>query len=329
MDISVSVIVPVYNVAPFLKKCIDSIIIQSFADFELLLIDDGSKDESANICDEYALKDNRIHVVHQINAGVTAARRKGVEVARGNWLCFVDGDDILPKDALLDLYNNRSAEIDIVIGSQIYMIDEQGNVVRKICTEGSANDWNNIDFLKALLEGRTPLSVCGKLYRRSLFDSLVFDLPKSMPYGEDYIMNVRLAVKVQKVRAIDKHVYNYVQHGNSCMHTFQNTWEYAKRMNDYLLQPIRAYGLEETCKSSVFYAHIHMLLEVLIDNDPGLSKKDPFFMEIKEYAETINLSLREWLVLKMVACPFRLRCFIIETARKLSRLFRNLLGRYN
>ena len=191
MDILVSVIVPVYNVAPFLKKCIDSIIVQSFVDFELLLIDDGSKDESANICDEYALKDNRIHVVHQVNAGVTAARRKGVEVARGNWLCFVDGDDMLPKDALLDLYNNRSDVIDIVIGSQIYMVDEQGNMIRKICAQGSANDWNNIDFLKALLEGRTPLSVCGKLYRRSLFDSLVFDLPKSMPYGEDYIMNVR------------------------------------------------------------------------------------------------------------------------------------------
>ena len=159
MDILVSVIVPVYNVAPFLKKCIDSIIVQSFVDFELLLIDDGSKDESANICDEYALKDNRIHVVHQVNAGVTAARRKGVEVARGNWLCFVDGDDMLPKDALLDLYNNRSDVIDIVIGSQIYMVDEQGNMIRKICAQGSANDWNNIDFLKALLEGRTPLSV--------------------------------------------------------------------------------------------------------------------------------------------------------------------------
>ena len=124
-------------------------------------------------------------------------------------------------------------------------------------------------------------------------------------------------------------MYNYVQHGNSCMHTFQNTWEYAKQMNKFLLQPINSHGLEETCKKSLFYARIHMLLEVLNDNDPGLSKEDPFFMEIKEYAKTINLSLREWLVLKMVACPFRLRYLIIETARKLNRLFRNLLLRYN
>jgi glycosyltransferase involved in cell wall biosynthesis len=325
MDLPISVIVPVYNVAPFLRKCIDCIIVQSFKDFELLLIDDGSHDESVTICDEYALKDSRIHVVHQINAGVTAARRKGVEMARGNWLCFVDGDDMLPEDALLDLYNNGAEGVDIVIGNQIHMVDEQGNNVRKICTQSSSDDWSNIDFLKALLEGKTPLSVCGKLYRRDLFDSLVFDLPKSMPYGEDYIMNVRLAVKVQKVRAIDRHVYNYVQHKNSCMHTFQNTWEYAKKMNDFLLQPIKAHGLEEVCKKSIFYAHIHMLLEVLIDNDPGLFKKDPFFVEIKEYAKTIKLSLREWMVLKMVACPFRLRCFVIEVARKLSRLFRKLL----
>lgn len=99
---------------------------QSFADFELLLIDDGSQDESANICDEYALKDDRIRVIHQVNAGVTAARRRGVEAARGNWLCFVDGDDMLPKNALWDLYNNSSAGVDIVIGSQFYMVDEQG-----------------------------------------------------------------------------------------------------------------------------------------------------------------------------------------------------------
>lgn len=96
------------------------------------------------------------------------------------------------------------------------------------------------------------MSVCGKLYCRDLFDSSVLDLPKSIPYGEDYIMNVRLAVKVRKVRAIDKHVYNYVQHGNSCMHTFQNTWEYAKQMNKFLLQPINSHGLEETCKKSLF-----------------------------------------------------------------------------
>lgn len=329
MDILVSVIVPVYNVAPFLRKCIDYIIVQSFADFELLLIDDGSQDESANICDEYVLKDDRIRVIHQVNAGVTAARRRGVEAARGNWLCFVDGDDMLPKNALWDLYNNSSAGVDIVIGSQFYMVDEQGKKIREICGQSSLGDWNNIDFLKALLEGKTPLSVCGKLYCRDLFDSSVLDLPKSIPYGEDYIMNVRLAVKVRKVRAIDKHVYNYVQHGNSCMHTFQNTWEYAKQMNKFLLQPINSHGLEETCKKSLFYARIHMLLEVLNDNDPGLSKEDPFFMEIKEYAKTINLSLREWLVLKMVACPFRLRYLIIETVRKLNRLFRNLLLRYN
>lgn len=324
MDIPVSVIVPVYNVAPFLRKCIDCIIAQSFADFELLLIDDGSQDKSADICNEYALKDDRIHVIHQVNAGVTAARRKGVEAAKGDWLCFVDGDDVLPENALLDLYNNCSTGVDIVVGSQFYMIDEQGTKIREICGQSSLGDWNSIDFLKALLEGRIPLSVCGKLYRRGLFDSSVLDLPKSMPYGEDYIMNVRLAVKVRRVRAIDKHVYNYVQHGNSCMHTFQNTWKYAKQMNEYLLQPIKSHGLEEICMKSLFYARIHMLLEVLNDNDPELSKKDSFFIEIKEYAKTINLSLREWLVLKMVACPFRLRYFIVEAARKLNRLFRTL-----
>lgn len=324
MNIIVSVIVPVYNVAPFLKKCIDSIMEQTYSDFELLLIDDGSRDESAGICDEYALKDARIRVIHQINAGVTAARRKGVEEAKGSWICFVDGDDMLPKNALSDLYQN-SLGVDIVIGNQFYMINEFGKMIRKICTPCSLYDWNNIDFLKALLEGRIPLSVCGKLYHRNLFEPLIMDLPRTMPYGEDYIMNVRLAIKVQKVRTIDAHIYNYVQHGNSCMHTFRNTWEYAKKMDNFLLQPIKKNGLQEICQESIFKARFHMLLEVLNDNDPKLSKKDPFFIEIKEYAKTIKLNLKEWLIFKLVETPFALRCFIVETIRRINRLIRKIL----
>ena len=289
MDILVSVIVPVYNVAPFLRKCIDYIIVQSFADFELLLIDDGSQDESANICDEYALKDDRIRVIHQVNAGVTAARRRGVEAARGNWLCFVDGDDMLPKNALWDLYNNSSAGVDIVIGSQFYMVDEQGKKIREICGQSSLGDWNNIDFLKALLEGKTPLSVCGKLYCRDLFDSSVLDLPKSIPYGEDYIMNVRLGNKAKQIAVTTSIVYNYFDRPGSCMNTFIPTLQYEKQFEKYLVATLGPILNSKEIKESLFY-HRYAVIKTLYLTNKKLDTNDTYITELIKNTQHINLS---------------------------------------
>lgn len=101
----ISVIVPVYNVEKYLSRCIDSILAQTFTDFELLLIDDGSKDKSGEICDEYALKDNRIRVFHKENGGVSSARNIGLDNAMGEWICFCDSDDYVRSDYLLTFMN--------------------------------------------------------------------------------------------------------------------------------------------------------------------------------------------------------------------------------
>ena len=96
----VSVIVPVYNTEKYLPECIESVLFQSYTDFELLLIDDGSTDGSGLICDEYARKDFRIKVVHKSNGGVSSARNEGLDIARGEYVCFVDSDDWVCKDYL-------------------------------------------------------------------------------------------------------------------------------------------------------------------------------------------------------------------------------------
>ena len=100
----ISVIVPVYNVEKYLHKCIDSILVQTFTDFELLLIDDGSTDKSGDICDEYAVKDARVRVFHTENRGVSAARNHGLREASGDWICFVDSDDWVENCYLEYLY---------------------------------------------------------------------------------------------------------------------------------------------------------------------------------------------------------------------------------
>ena len=96
----ISIVVPVYNVEKYLERCIDSILAQTFTDFELLLINDGSKDSSGLICDKYAEKDSRIRVFHKENEGVSRARNLGISNARGRWLCFIDSDDWVDKEYL-------------------------------------------------------------------------------------------------------------------------------------------------------------------------------------------------------------------------------------
>ena len=100
MNPKISVIVPVYNVEKYLRRCIDSILAQTFSDFELLLIDDGSKDSSGEICEEYAGKDARIRVFHRQNGGVSTARNLGIDKAKGEWIYFVDSDDVVLPSAL-------------------------------------------------------------------------------------------------------------------------------------------------------------------------------------------------------------------------------------
>ena len=105
METAISVIVPVYRVEKYLPACIDSILNQTFTDFELILVDDGSPDRCPEICDETAKRDARVRVIHQANQGLSAARNAGIEAARGAWLSFVDSDDFLAPDFLETLYD--------------------------------------------------------------------------------------------------------------------------------------------------------------------------------------------------------------------------------
>ena len=112
----ISIIVPVYNTEQYLPRCLNSILSQSFIDFELLLVDDGSIDGSGSICDKYAAKDNRVRVFHKENGGVSSARNLGLDEAKGEWICFVDSDDEMLPNGLQTLANGICDEVDIVMG---------------------------------------------------------------------------------------------------------------------------------------------------------------------------------------------------------------------
>ena len=124
---TVSVIVPVYNVRRYLNTCIKSLIGQTFRDIEIILVDDGSTDGSSEICDEWAIKDVRIKVIHQKNQGVSVARNNGLAKAVGDWVSFVDGDDYVVENMIAELLEetNKSERIDLVIGSYYTVKNEK------------------------------------------------------------------------------------------------------------------------------------------------------------------------------------------------------------
>ena len=196
MTPKISVIIPVYNTEKFLHRCIDSVLAQTYTDFELLLIDDGSKDSSGTICDEYAEKDSRVRVFHKENGGVSSARNLGLDNAQGEWVTFVDSDDYIEENFLKSFEGNLDA--DLVVGNMIEK-GPQGNLLKNI-PSGYHHP------LKKALEGNlTKLafqSACEKLFRGSLIKNLRFD--ESMIIGEDHYFMLRYVYIAKSLRILEK-----------------------------------------------------------------------------------------------------------------------------
>lgn len=217
---AISVVVPVYNSEDTIAACIESILSQFYADLELIIINDGSTDNSGTICDEYEKKDTRVHVYHQQNKGRTEARRVGVSHSTGEWLCFVDSDDTLPADSLQHLYQGVSDKTDIVLGNG-YLLSKESRSMIPI---------NEFRHLAVRGEGNIGLP-WGSLYRRTLLTPYLFDIPRHIMMGEDYIFWLRLVFSTEKpVSIICESVYNKGDE-HTC-NTFQWTADYCYELNE-------------------------------------------------------------------------------------------------
>lgn len=178
----ISVIVPVYNAALFLDKCVASILSQSFKDFELLLIDDGSRDESGTLCEEYAQKDARVKVYHKENGGVSSARNLGIDKASGIWITFVDSDDWLETDFLKILMSHNNTSW--VVGGFKRFGDKKDEIIpNKTTIYNVTNDTSTL--WKATLKEFIFWYVWGKLYRLDIIRENNISFLNDMKYSED------------------------------------------------------------------------------------------------------------------------------------------------
>lgn len=173
----ISVIIPVYKVEPYLKKCIESVIRQTYTNLQIILVDDGSPDNCGKICDEYALKDNRIKVIHKKNGGLSEARNIGINEANGEYIGFVDSDDYIEETMYEDLYNLIQAYKSDISICNFYVVTNNINEIKNV--NNGIKVYNKLEILNEILLDRNIQSYAwNKLYKKSLFDDIQYPVGK-------------------------------------------------------------------------------------------------------------------------------------------------------
>jgi len=319
----ISIIVPVYKVETYLPRCLDSILAQTFTDFECILVDDGSPDNCPAICDEYASRDNRIVVIHQENKGVVVARDRGLRKAQGKFIHFVDSDDWIEPNALELLYKKqRETDSDLVLGGfcRIYKRYNEKYIYPEIS--------NNVPPIIYFLS--VPSCIWGRLYKKSLFEnySLV-----DTNVAEDLICNVQIFSKIraEKLQKIDSIIYNYDCTSYSI--TNQRKYDYKSYLEDpyiksflWVEQYLQKTGQYNLVKNIWLNYVMNMgVIPYVKYNYKNLTRKDIDFFNKNYYREFVKSKYS-----KKVLIRDKIMIFIFNFSITLGKIYGNILyfGRY-
>lgn len=301
-EVKISILVPIYKVEQYLERCIDSVLSQSFHDFELILVDDGSPDNCPQICDRYARVDRRIKVIHKKNGGLVSARLAGFEKARGDYLLFLDSDDYLMPDALSSLYEVAKDGYDIVKGNDLRFCDEGQLGIEKpkmlgVEIKGAEN------YLRSYMSGGFLPYLWGGLYRRSLFTASIFENILDISIYEDGVTNMAIWRGVNRYIAIDKTVCAYYINQKSMMqgtvlsHDYHNRitqlmLDYTKDLdNSYIMRLIhadrmaghlRCFFMPELKWNQRFYDSLRIFISDANNNRELRKKVEPKFLRFVE-----------------------------------------------
>lgn len=272
MSSLISVIVPVYNVEKYLEKCIDSILNQTYKNLEIILVDDGSKDQSGVICDSYAKKDKRIIVFHKKNGGLSSARNYGIDNSHGQYIGFVDSDDYISNDmyeTLYQLITDYNADLAMCGLCDIYN-GRQKNTKNKEYVYSQSR----IDAIRNVMEGEVnSVSAVNKLYRKELFKEVRYPIGK---IAEDAYIILDILNQCNSVVGTTAQKYYYIHRSNSIT---------TKHYDDKYLDVIDAYEknaiiinnlypeLNEIAKMRLCWAHFYVLDRIIMDADNIVTKK--------------------------------------------------------
>ena len=263
---AVSIVLPVYNGEKYLVSAIESVLAQSFEDWELLIIDDGSSDRSPSICDKYAEKDPRIKVFHQPNGGVNTARAKGVDNSAGEYLLFLDADDTFSPDAVDYLLAHYTEEDDLLVC---------GKETKSLSKE---------EYIAHLWTGSIAPALWGKMFKASVYKQMDYAIDRRLVMGEDLLLNSMYALECRIVKVVPREVY-LVNHDNetSVTRTFKHNCEYEKfyfrKVQELFLGKCNALDSYEQIKLLVNKSWLNAMKYTMLDGG-SIDYKDSEFKEI-------------------------------------------------
>lgn len=222
----ISVIIPVYNTEKYLCQCIDSVLAQTLSDIEVLLIDDGSTDSSGKICDNYAFKDKRVHVTHTPNRGVSHARNKGLEVAKGKYISFVDSDDWIDTDMIENLYQLMQTHHTDLSTCGYTVEEENGNIIYSVKKDITSilNKWDGIYSLFHDNYYKYKGNLWDKLYNKRIINDNQLRFNEKIYYNEDRLFIFQYLNYCQSISYTTSPHYHYIMRTSSAMNLVQNTY---------------------------------------------------------------------------------------------------------
>ncbi|MGM9550808.1 MAG: glycosyltransferase family 2 protein [Clostridia bacterium] len=318
----VSIIVPVYQVEKYISFCIDSILSQTFTDFELILIDDGSKDNSGLICDEYAKKDKRVKVIHQKNSGVSVARNKGIECAKGDYICFVDSDDKIDNTMIEDCVSCIKKEgADVLRHGHITKLWKDGKCVNEEkavapCFAFSLTHSQIAEKMEQFWQNCSNY-VWNYFFKREALENVKFP---DIKISEDHVFVLRVLQKCEKICFLSKEPYHYCMRMGSSANRWQETGiECQLYMINACYHFMDSFGIETERKTKILsnmvlnaYSYVIYLLCFPQCNKSFKEKSDKIDFVRKElqidmytsYADLKGLSFGDKIKLKLICMHF-------------------------
>lgn len=318
---TISIIVPVYKVEPYLRRCVDSILGQTYADFELILVDDGSPDNCGSICDEYAKKDSRVVVIHQKNGGLSAARNAGIDWAFANsnsqWFTFIDSDDWVNQVYLQALYEAAVNENCLITACDFIVTNRVNNA---IITEPTSSrsittpSFYNTSFYNAQ-------SACCKLFNKALFDSPGCRFPKGILY-EDSALIYQILFSQERIAFTDDAVYYYFRREESITNAAWNPRKmvYCQVQRDQL-QWLIDHNYDECIKTCLcrYLSTLHYNIS-LIQQIPEYQKYTRTMRKIcremlRKYGKQYTLTIEEYPSFYQAAYPHATQIYWVAKAQ--------------
>lgn len=304
----ISIIIPVYNNEKFLKLCIESVVLQSYSNLEIILIDDGSTDSSGELCDRFAENDGRIVIVHQENGGVSKARNTGLNIATGKFILFVDSDDIVSLDYVEKLYNSVK-NYDIAICGIVRMKINQCQDKKEIIPSGVVLNYEML-VINILSNNKVGGYLCNKIFRRSIITEHDLQFAPRFHIGEDMLWIIEYLKYCETGVVISEVLYYYRLNENSMLQysihneKFDNKNYEALYVNDFIKKQIKLQSkeIERALAYRYIRSDMRLLFNMIVCREKNIKTfkimKSHIKKYIKNYIQLSHVSRLE----KIVAC---------------------------